>query len=73
MKIKALRSDNGKEYVSRGFEGYGIRHQRTNDYIPEQNGMAEQANRSIVEHARCMLFEAALSKALWAEAVSTAV
>ena len=76
-KLKVIRTDNGKEYVNRGFEGYlkqhGIRHQTTNDYTPEQNGMAERANRSIVERAKCMLFEAGLSKAFWAEAVSTAV
>lgn len=35
--------------------------------------MAERANRTIVERARCMLFEANLSKPFWAEAVSTTV
>ena len=35
--------------------------------------MAERANRSIVERARCMIFEAGLTKGFWAEAVSTAV
>lgn len=77
MKIMALRSNNGKEYVNRDLEGclkqHGIRHQRTNDYTSEHNGMAVRVNRLIVERARCMLFEAELSKAFWAEAVSTAV
>lgn len=34
--------------------------------------MAERVNRTIVERARCMLFEAKLPKAFWAEAVAAA-
>lgn len=43
------------------------------DYTPEQNGVAERANRTIVEKARSMLKEAGLSIKYWAEAVNTAV
>lgn len=42
-------------------------------YTPEQNGTAERMNRTIVEKARCMLFDANLSVKYWAEAVATAV
>ena len=77
QKIKIIRTDNGLEYTNKKFQSYlekfGIRHQRTNDYTPQQNGMAERANRTIVERARCMIFEAGLQKQFWAEAVSTAV
>lgn len=77
LKLKTLRTDNGKEYMNSCFQEYlkrtGIKHQTTNDYTPEQNGLAERANRTIVERARCMLFEAKLSKSFWAEAVATAV
>ena len=76
-KLKALRTDNGGEYTSKEFETYlkqnGIRHERTVHKTPEQNGVAERMNRTIVETARCMLAEAKLPRKFWAEAVSTAV
>lgn len=76
-KLKVLRTDNGKEFKNRGFENLlrclGIFHQTTVEYTPEQNGMAERANRTIVEKARCMLHEANLPKTFWAEATATAV
>ena len=76
-KLKALRTDNGGEYTSKEFETYlkqnGIRHERTVPKTPEQNGVAERMNRTIVETARCMLAEAKLPRKFWAEAVSTAV
>ena len=75
-KLKTLRSDNGKEYVNRGFQKRlrerGIRHQTSTEYTPEQNGLAERINRTLVERARCLLFEAKLPKSFWAEAVATA-
>jgi len=50
----------------------GIHHQKTAPYTPEQNGVAERANRTIVERARCMLHERSVDLGLWAEAISTA-
>lgn len=77
MKIKCLRSDNGGEYVSNEFSQYlencGIQRQLTVPYTPQQNGVAERANRTIVEMARCMLVDSKQSQNLWAEAVATAV
>lgn len=76
-KIKTLRSDNGGEFCGTAFEDFlkkaGIVHQKSNPYSPEQNGSAERLNRTIVEKARCMLFDAKLDKKFWAEAVNTAV
>ena len=76
-KLKALRTDNGGEYTSKEFETYlkqnGIRHEWTVPKTPEQNGVAERMNRTIVETARCMLAEAKLPRKFWAEAVSMAV
>jgi len=76
-KIKTLRTDNGGEYFSKEFNKYlevnGIIHQHTVPYTPEQNGVAERANRSIVEMARCLLKQKSLPKEFWAEAVNTAV
>ncbi|CAH2088142.1 unnamed protein product [Euphydryas editha] len=75
--IKILRSNNGGEFCSAEIENYlrqcGIVHQKTNSYTPEQNGLCERYNRSIVEKARCLLFDAQFQKCLWAEAVNTAV
>lgn len=76
-KLKILRSDNGKEYVNssleRLLEEKGIGHQLTAPYTPQQNGVAERANRTIVEMARTMLNHARLPKKFWSEAVNTAV
>ncbi|CAK9804033.1 Retrovirus-related Pol polyprotein from transposon TNT 1-94 [Anthophora plagiata] len=75
--IKKIRSDNAKEYLSRGFSEYlqqeGITRQLSTPYTPQQNGVAERANRTIVEMARSMLTQSKLPMSLWAEAVSTAV
>lgn len=75
-KITKLRTDNGKEYCNYNFEKYlsnhGIIHQTSTPYTPQQNGMAERMNRTLVERARCMLFYANLEKNYWAEAVATA-
>ncbi len=80
MCIRVLvqqRSDNGTEYVNHEFDGFlnasGIRRQLTVPYKPQQNGVAERANRTIVEMARSMLVQAGLCESLWAEAVATAV
>jgi len=77
LRIKALRTDNGGEFCSQDFENLltkaGIIHQKTNPYTPEQNGISEWMNRTIVEKARYLLFDAELEKRFWAEAVNTAV
>lgn len=76
-KIKIIRSDNGGEYINDSFkvfcEKHGIIHQKTCSSTPQQNGVSERFNRTIVEKARCMLFDARLPLTFWAEAVNTAV
>ncbi|GAU44031.1 hypothetical protein TSUD_349630 [Trifolium subterraneum] len=75
--IQILRSDNGKEYLSNQFQQFcdeaGIEHQLTAPYTPQQNGVSERKNRSIMGMVRCMLHQQELPKKLWAEAASTAV
>ncbi|KAK8926133.1 hypothetical protein KSP39_PZI018401 [Platanthera zijinensis] len=75
-KVKVLRSDNGGEYCSDAFEQYcteqGIARQKTTPYTPEQNGVAERLNRTLIEKERCMRSWAGLGKEFWAEAVATA-
>ena len=76
-KIKKFRSDNGTEYINEKMKKVmlknGYVHQTTVLYNPEQNGTAERMNRSLLEKARCMMYEANLSKKFWAEAANTAV
>ena len=76
-RIKTLRSDNDGEYISTTFTQYlksqGIQHQLTIPYTPEQNGVAERANHTIVEKARSMLYARDMDLKFWAEAVSTAI
>jgi hypothetical protein len=75
-RIKCLRSDNGTEYLCNELESYlekhGIKHEMTVAYTPEQNGVAERRNRTLVEMARCMMIQSQLSSSFWAEAISTA-
>jgi len=75
-RLKILRSDNGGEYTSRQFEAYlakeGIKHQLTVPYTPQQNGVSERRNRTLMEMARCLLYENKIPLKFWAEAVNTA-
>ena len=50
----------------------GLRHEISALYSPQQNGVAERMNRTLVESARSMIFGARISKAYWGEAVTTA-
>lgn len=69
QRIKVLRSDNGDEYVSKEFDQLlsqsGISRQKSPPYTPEHNGVAERANRTIVECARSMLHGADLDHSFW--------
>lgn len=75
--IKTIRSDNGLEFmnekVSTIMKKYGIKHQRTVAYCPEQNGSAERENRTVVEAARTLLHAKKFKLHFWAEAVNTAI
>ena len=68
MKIKALRYDRGGEYISE-FQDFlkenGIKSEPTAAYSPQQNGVAEQFNHTLVEAANSMLTHANLSNAFW--------
>jgi len=76
QKLKAIRSDNGREYVNKQFDQYlsenGIVRQLSTAYCPQQNGVAERFNRTLIEMARSMLCHSGLHTYLWAEAISTA-
>ena len=72
-KIKVLRSDNGTEYRNDQFlifcKKEGISRHFTVRDTPQQNGVAERMNRTLLEKVRCMLSNAGLGKQFWAEAV----
>ncbi|KAG8480419.1 hypothetical protein CXB51_025096 [Gossypium anomalum] len=76
-RIKALRTDNGAEYLSERFkrlcEQAGIQHQLTTVYTPQQNGVCERKNRTVMDMARCLLFQSKLPNSFWAEAVNSSV
>ncbi|KAL0276778.1 UNVERIFIED_CONTAM: hypothetical protein PYX00_004278 [Menopon gallinae] len=75
-KIKCIRTDNAREYLSKEFknilEECGISRQLSAEYTPQQNGIAERANRTLIEMARCLMLQGNLPQSLWAEAVNTA-
>jgi hypothetical protein len=58
-KIKCIRTDNGKEFVNKRTGSIcsktGIVHQTTVPYTPQQNGLAERMNRTLVERVRAMM------------------
>lgn len=76
QRVKTLRTDNGGEFTSNSFQAHlkacGIRHELTIPKTPEQNGVAERLNRTLVETTRAMLLDAKLPHKFWAEAISTA-
>ena len=64
--IKALKSDRGGEFLSNEFTGFceknGIRRPLTIPRTPQQNGVSERKNRSILNMARSMLKSKRLPK-----------
>src|SRR5205814_900105 len=54
-------------------KGSGIIHETTAPYSPDQNGVAERANRTIMERVKAIIAEAKLDKRLWMEIASTVV
>jgi transposase InsO family protein len=71
--LVALISDNGGEYCNKVFDDYcsyhGIRRERTVPGTPQENGVSERMNRTIMEHARSMRLHAGLPLQFWANAI----
>jgi hypothetical protein len=76
-KIKALRDDKGGEYMSTEWESFcsanGIVRQHTVRAEPHQNGVAERANRTIMEAIISMLNESKLPGSFWWDALAAFV
>ncbi|GJS79925.1 retrovirus-related pol polyprotein from transposon TNT 1-94 [Tanacetum coccineum] len=74
--VRFIRTDNRTEFVnlvmSEYYESVGIFHQKSVPRTPQQNGVVERRNRTLVEAARTMMIFSKAPMFLWAEAVATA-
>ncbi|KAI3825408.1 hypothetical protein L1987_06891 [Smallanthus sonchifolius] len=74
LKVRRIRSDNGREFKNSKMGLFclqnGIHHEFSAPYVPQQNGVAERKNRTLVETARIMLANSKLPVTFWAEAVN---
>jgi transposase InsO family protein len=60
LRIKKIRSDNGTEFKNSQVEGFleeeGIKHEFSSPYTPQQNGVVERKNRTLLDMARpCLM------------------
>ncbi|GJZ21676.1 retrovirus-related pol polyprotein from transposon TNT 1-94 [Tanacetum coccineum] len=74
--VISLRADRGTEFLNKTLNAFfkeeGIEHQISTPRTPEQNGVVERQNRTLVEAARMMLSASKLPLFFWAEAIATA-
>lgn len=72
-RVKSFCMDKGGEICSNDFlayyENYGIYRQFTAPYTPQQNGVDERRNRTVIDVARSFLKTMKLPSFLWEEAV----
>ncbi|GKB43083.1 ribonuclease H-like domain-containing protein [Tanacetum coccineum] len=75
-KVKIIRSDHGTEFKNHAMNEFcakkGIKREFSVARTPQQNGVAERKNRTLIEAARTMLADSLLPIPFWAEAVNTA-
>jgi hypothetical protein len=76
LRIKKIRSDNGTEFKNFQIEGFleeeGIKHEFSSPYTPQQNGVVERKNITLLDMARTMLDEYKTPDQFWVEAINTA-
>ncbi|GJR80716.1 putative ribonuclease H-like domain-containing protein [Tanacetum coccineum] len=76
MRVASVNGNNGTEFVNQTlceyYEKVGISHETSVARSPQQNGVVERRNRTLIEAARTMLIYAKALLFLWAEAVATA-
>ncbi|GJR23889.1 ribonuclease H-like domain-containing protein [Tanacetum coccineum] len=75
-KVKTIRCDHGTEFKNQLMNEFcakkGIKREYSIARTPQQNGVAERKNRTLIEAARTMLADSLLPIQFWAEAVNTA-
>src|ERR1043165_4087469 len=73
LKIKRIRSDNGTEFKNAQMDDLcankGIHHEYSASYTPQQNGVTERKNMTLIETARTMLADSNLPVMFWNEAI----
>jgi transposase InsO family protein len=73
LRIKKIRSNNGTEFKNSQIEGFleeeGIKYEFSSPYTPQQNGVVERKNRTLLDMARTMLDEYKTLDRFWAEAI----
>nr|GEW42369.1 putative ribonuclease H-like domain-containing protein [Tanacetum cinerariifolium] len=76
LKVKVIRSDNGTKFKNNDLNQFcrmkGIKREFSVPRTPQQNGIAEKKNRTLIEAAKTMLADSLLPIPFWAEAVNTA-
>jgi transposase InsO family protein len=74
-KVKKIRSDNGTEFKNTQVDDFldkeGIKNEFSAPYTPQQNGVAERKNHTLIEMARTMLDEYKTSDRFWVEVINT--
>ncbi|GKA51865.1 retrovirus-related pol polyprotein from transposon TNT 1-94 [Tanacetum coccineum] len=74
-QVRTVRTNKGTEFLNKTLHAYfaqeGIEHQTSTARTPEQNGVIERRNRTLVEAARTMLSAAKVPLFFWAEAIAT--
>ncbi|GJR58635.1 putative ribonuclease H-like domain-containing protein [Tanacetum coccineum] len=74
-KVKIIRCDNGTEFKNNDMNQFcgmkGIKREFSVARTPQQNGVAERKNMTLIEAARTMLADSLLPTTFWAEAVNT--
>ena len=76
LSIKKVRSDNGTDFKNTLIEEFldkeGIKHEFSTPYTPQQNGVVERKNYTLIDMARTMLAEYKTLDNFWCDAVNTA-
>nr|GEU89578.1 hypothetical protein [Tanacetum cinerariifolium] len=76
LKVKVIRSDNGIEFKNNDLNQFcgmkGIKREFNVPRTPQQNGIAERKNKTLIEAARTMLADSLLPIPFWAKVVNTA-
>jgi transposase InsO family protein len=72
--LKYIRSNNGGEYFSKEFDDYcsyhGIRREKTVPGTPQENGVLERINMTMMEHARSMRLHVGFPLQFWEDVVN---
>ena len=74
--VVKVQIDNGMEFRNTQVEEFcndiGIKHEFSSTYTPQQNGMVERKNKTLITLARAILDDYGISQRFWAEAINTA-